>query len=217
MTSDIIHIGIITEGKEICVNVEFSVDQDVNDAFIKLTVPSGVEHSKSILPRGTYDPITNIWNIGFVSGSESTLSGQVCFEVTNPVKTEFEFIIEGDVESACEGFVKGGTKTVTYQGTTCTEVNSCVTPMFFVGQVMTFAGNYIPEGWLACDGSILNINQYPDLFEVIGDTYGGNGTTTFALPDMRGHTVVGVGQSPGLTERVLGDTGGEEGGNNNNQ
>jgi microcystin-dependent protein len=61
----------------------------------------------------------------------------------------------------------------------------------FVGQIMPAGFGITPRGWHACDGSILPINQYQALFALIGTTYGGNGTTTFALPDLRGRAVLG--------------------------
>jgi len=55
----------------------------------------------------------------------------------------------------------------------------------FVGEIMTFAGNFCPAGWLDANGEILSINQYQVLFDILGATYGGNGTTTFALPNIK--------------------------------
>lgn len=62
----------------------------------------------------------------------------------------------------------------------------------FMGTIQLFAGNFIPRGWLACDGALLSINQHQSLFSIIGTTYGGNGQTTFALPDLRNRVPVGV-------------------------
>ena len=80
----------------------------------------------------------------------------------------------------------------------------------FIGQVLLFAGDYAPKGWALCDGSLLNIADYPELFIVIGTAYGGDGTTTFGLPDLRSRVAVGAGTGTGLTQRDLGDTGGDE-------
>jgi microcystin-dependent protein len=80
----------------------------------------------------------------------------------------------------------------------------------YIGTISLFAGNYAPLNWAICDGRILTIQQNPALFSILGSTYGGDGKTTFALPDLRGRVPVGVGQSPGLTNRELGKTGGEE-------
>lgn len=80
----------------------------------------------------------------------------------------------------------------------------------YVGDVMMFAGNFAPLGWRFCDGSLLAIAEYDVLFAVIGTTYGGDGVVTFALPDLRGRVPVHQGQGPGLSNRVLAETGGSE-------
>ena len=63
----------------------------------------------------------------------------------------------------------------------------------FIGEIMIFAGNFAPRGWAFCAGQILPINQNQALFSFLGTTFGGNGQTNFALPDLRGRMVVGVG------------------------
>jgi microcystin-dependent protein len=78
------------------------------------------------------------------------------------------------------------------------------------GTVAAFAGTAVPAGWLPCDGSTVSPALYPALFSAINTQYGGDGTNTFVLPDLRGRTVLGVGQGSGLTNRALGDMGGEE-------
>jgi microcystin-dependent protein len=80
----------------------------------------------------------------------------------------------------------------------------------FIGQVMLFAGNFAPRGWAFCNGQILSIAQNTALFSILGTTYGGNGQTTFALPDLRGRVAIGPGQGPGLSNRLLGEASGEE-------
>jgi microcystin-dependent protein len=80
----------------------------------------------------------------------------------------------------------------------------------YVGEIRMFAGDYAPEGWALCNGATLSIQQYATLFTLIGTTYGGNGTTTFALPDLRGRVNVSVGQGAGLSNHVLGQTYGVE-------
>ncbi|MBZ9997832.1 phage tail protein [Mesorhizobium sp. BH1-1-4] len=80
----------------------------------------------------------------------------------------------------------------------------------FVAEIRIFAGNFAPTGWATCDGQILPISQNTALFSLLGTTYGGDGKSTFALPDMAGSAPVGQGQgSGGLSERFLGETGGE--------
>ena len=79
------------------------------------------------------------------------------------------------------------------------------------GSVIPYAGASAPTGWLICDGSAVSRSTYAVLFAIIGTTFGsGDGSTTFNLPDLRGRGVIGVGAGSGLTNRVLGATGGEE-------
>lgn len=80
----------------------------------------------------------------------------------------------------------------------------------FVGQLMLFGGNFCPQGWAQANGQILPISQYPALFSLLGTTYGGNGQSTFGLPDLRGRTPVGDGQGPGLSVISLGQVAGTE-------
>jgi microcystin-dependent protein len=82
--------------------------------------------------------------------------------------------------------------------------------MPFIGEVRIHGGNFPPSGWAFCNGQILAVASYPALFNVIGARFGGNGTTTFALPDLRGRTPLGPGQGPGLALRALGEAGGVE-------
>ncbi len=78
----------------------------------------------------------------------------------------------------------------------------------YFGEIRLFAGSYAPQNWHICDGSLLQIQQYQALFTLLGTTYGGNGTTDFALPDLRGRVPVGMGQGPSLTNRVIGQKSG---------
>src|SRR5687767_11620624 len=80
----------------------------------------------------------------------------------------------------------------------------------FIGTVVLFAGNFAPRGWAFCAGQILSIAQNTALFSILGTTYGGNGQTTFALPDLRGRVPMGTGQGPGLQNYVLGEAVGVE-------
>jgi microcystin-dependent protein len=80
----------------------------------------------------------------------------------------------------------------------------------YIGQVILFAGNFAPRAWAFCNGQLLSIAQNTALFSILGTTYGGNGQTTFALPDLRGRAPVHSGQGPGLTNRDLGANGGAE-------
>ncbi|MBL0013336.1 MAG: phage tail protein [Flavobacterium sp.] len=78
----------------------------------------------------------------------------------------------------------------------------------FVGEIAAVGFNFAPIGWLKCDGSLVPISEYETLFNLIGTTYGGDGQVTFALPDYRGRTLIGVGQGPGLTNRIVGESAG---------
>jgi microcystin-dependent protein len=79
----------------------------------------------------------------------------------------------------------------------------------YLGQIEAFPYGFVPKNWLACAGQLLPINQYQALFALLGTTYGGNGTTNFQLPDLRGRAAVGQGNGAGLTPRVIGETLGE--------
>ncbi len=80
----------------------------------------------------------------------------------------------------------------------------------FLGEIRSFAINKTPDGWAHCSGQLLKISDYPDLFSLLGTTYGGDGVTTFGLPDLRGRVPVGRGRGPGLENYILGQKGGEE-------
>lgn len=81
---------------------------------------------------------------------------------------------------------------------------------FFIGQVTLFAGNFAPLGWAFCQGQILSIAQNSALFAILGTTYGGDGVTTFALPDLRGRVDVHPGTGPGLPTIALGEMAGTQ-------
>jgi microcystin-dependent protein len=83
-------------------------------------------------------------------------------------------------------------------------------PEPFVGEIRIFAGDFAPTGWALCDGQILPISQNTALFSLIGTTYGGNGVSTFALPDLRGRAPILYGEGPGLTPREIGEPVGTE-------
>lgn len=78
----------------------------------------------------------------------------------------------------------------------------------FIGIVKLFAGSFAPRGWAFCDGSLLNVAQNAALFSILGTTYGGNGTTNFALPDLRSRVAVGAGTGPGQQPVVAGQAAG---------
>lgn len=73
----------------------------------------------------------------------------------------------------------------------------------YLGEIRIFAGNYAPRDWAFCDGSLLSIAQYNALYSIIGITYGGDGKTTFQLPDLRGRAPMHYGDGPGLTPRTF--------------
>ncbi|MEO6251873.1 MAG: tail fiber protein [Ferruginibacter sp.] len=78
----------------------------------------------------------------------------------------------------------------------------------FVAEIRIFPFNFAPRGWAFCDGQILPISQNTALFSLLGTTYGGNGQSTFALPDLQGRAAMFSGQGPGLSLHDLGETGG---------
>ncbi|MEI6827672.1 MAG: tail fiber protein [Desulfuromonadales bacterium] len=80
----------------------------------------------------------------------------------------------------------------------------------YLGEIRMFGGNYAPADWALCDGTMLRITDNQPLFALIGTTYGGDGRTTFQLPDLRGRIPVHRGQGTNLTNRVLGQTLGTE-------
>ena len=80
----------------------------------------------------------------------------------------------------------------------------------FIAQIKLFAGNFAPRGWALCHGQLLAISGNSALFSLVGTTYGGDGRTTFALPDLRGRVAVSSGQGPGLSNRPLGSRSGVE-------
>ena len=79
-----------------------------------------------------------------------------------------------------------------------------------IGTILLFAGNFAPRGWALCQGQLMPISQYQALFSILGTTYGGDGRTTFALPDLRGRMAIQQGQGPGLQHYQLGARGGVE-------
>lgn len=80
----------------------------------------------------------------------------------------------------------------------------------FIGEIKMFGGNFAPRGWALCDGQLLSIASNSALFSILGTIYGGDGVSTFGLPDMRGRVSVHAGNGPGLSPRSLGEKGGQE-------
>jgi microcystin-dependent protein len=80
----------------------------------------------------------------------------------------------------------------------------------FLGEIRLFPYNFAPRGWAYCSGQIMPIAQNTALFSLLGTTFGGNGQTTFALPDLRGRVPISAGQGPGLANYVVGEVGGTE-------
>lgn len=79
----------------------------------------------------------------------------------------------------------------------------------FVGEIRLFAGSFAPAGWFLCDGTAVAIGDYQPLYALLGTRFGGNGTTTFGLPNLCGRVAIGYGQGTGLTNRPFGMAGGE--------
>src|SRR3954463_16671459 len=80
----------------------------------------------------------------------------------------------------------------------------------FVAEIRIFPFNFAPKGWAWCDGQLLPLSQNTALFSLLGTTYGGNGKSNFALPDLQGSAPMHPGQGPGLSLHDLGETGGEQ-------
>ncbi len=80
----------------------------------------------------------------------------------------------------------------------------------FIAEIIMFGGNFAPRGWAFCDGQLLSISSNSALFSILGTTYGGDGRTTFGLPDLRGRVAMHPGSGPGLTQRRLGEKSGVE-------
>jgi len=80
----------------------------------------------------------------------------------------------------------------------------------FIGSIVLFCGNFAPKCWATCDGQLLPIAQYQALFAILGTTFGGNGSSTFALPDLRGRVPLHPGSGPGLSGYALGQSVGVE-------
>ena len=80
----------------------------------------------------------------------------------------------------------------------------------FIGEIRMFGGNFAPRTWALCEGQLLAISSNTALFSILGTTYGGDGRTSFALPDLRGRAAMGNKNGPGLTPRQLGQKSGQE-------
>lgn len=78
----------------------------------------------------------------------------------------------------------------------------------YIGEITTFAGNFAPYGWLSCNGQSVSINTYAALYSILGTRFGGDGKTTFNLPNLNNNIVVGAGQHPGLANYNFAQTGG---------
>lgn len=96
------------------------------------------------------------------------------------------------------------------EDTTIEASPSSVSANPMLGEIIMFAGNFAPRGWALCEGQLLPISSNSALFSILGTTYGGDGRTTFALPDLRGRVVMHPGQGPGLSNYKLGQKGGSE-------
>lgn len=80
----------------------------------------------------------------------------------------------------------------------------------FLGEIRMFGGNFAPRGWALCNGQLMSIAQNSALFSILGTTYGGDGQTTFGLPNLQGRVAIHQGQSPGTSQYMLGEAGGTE-------
>lgn len=80
----------------------------------------------------------------------------------------------------------------------------------YVGEIRMFGGNFAPLGWMFCEGQLLPISEYETLFNLIGNTYGGDGQSTFALPSLQGRVPIHQGTGPGLSTYIVGEAAGVE-------
>ena len=80
----------------------------------------------------------------------------------------------------------------------------------YLGQIQAFGFNFAPQGWAQCNGQLLSIDENQALFSLLGTTFGGDGQVTFALPDLRGRSIVHPGSGPGLSPIQIGQSGGQE-------
>lgn len=87
-------------------------------------------------------------------------------------------------------------------------INASTNP--YVGEIGWTTASVAPDGWAFCDGQLLYIANYPQLFSLIGTQFGGDGRSTFGLPDLRGRMAIGTGTGPNLSQRLLGNIGGAE-------
>jgi microcystin-dependent protein len=85
-----------------------------------------------------------------------------------------------------------------------------VTDGVFIGQIVAVAFNKVPDGWVACNGQLLQISEHSPLFSLLGTTYGGDGVNTFAVPNLLGRVPIGQGQGRGLPDYPIGQAGGAE-------
>ena len=183
---------------------------DSNNTIIEVKVPTGLIFQSAIATTGSYDAVANIWTIGTLSAGTSE-SIELCFTVDNVTLVPFE--IKSYISS--DEFDRNTIDNIRYDvitGVSCVDVATCgASPVVFIpGEVKLYAGVAIPTDWAVCDGSLLLVASYPELFAAISNTFGGDGITDFALPDLRGRVPVGTGTGAGLTARALSDTGGAE-------
>jgi microcystin-dependent protein len=80
----------------------------------------------------------------------------------------------------------------------------------YIGEIRMFGGNFAPSGWAFCNGQVVSISEYEALFQLIGTTYGGDGQSTFAMPDLRSRVPIHMGTGASLTTRVIGEAAGVE-------
>jgi microcystin-dependent protein len=131
-----------------------------------------------------------------------------------PRKIPIPDVSNDDDDNDTASSSSSGTSSGSTSGSSSTSTQSSSTSnsddMPFIGEVKLFGGNFAPRGWALCDGQLLPISQYSALFSILGTIYGGDGRTTFALPDLRGRVPLHPGNGIGLTPRDIGDKFGEE-------
>lgn len=166
-TTTLIDIGLIYVGKQISVEVYFDTSQDLTNAYVSVDVPPGVSYASATLPRGTYNSVSDTWNIGTVYESEDPLIGILYFTVTNDAYSRFPFTFTGGALGACESCLSNNTKCVTYIGIGCDEFSGCPD---LVRNIYDVDGVQVDETrtWDG-DGNGLDAIGW-DTFNVTGDT-----------------------------------------------
>jgi microcystin-dependent protein len=168
----------------------------IQSFFIAMLIVTGVAHSQNV-GIGTDNPSEKLEVNGNLKTNGVILSNG---------GSQYDFLVKSTASGEV-GYKKAyGAQAINYiiciSGNWPSPNATTVSP--FLGEIKMFAGSFAPQGWAFCHGQLLPINQNVSLFSLLGTTYGGNGQTSFALPDLRGATPVGSGVSPASYQWNLG-------------